>query len=98
LVSQDLHDLTSSLRRRNIPPVFGRLLAEGQRQGMVRLDVDPGFAAEFLLQAMQGLLQPSSLEHLWLGPQEVFERSMNLVFGGLLTAAGRNDYEKVPVR
>ena len=89
----DLHELILSMRRRNIPAIFGRLLAEGQRRGMVRRDLDPGFAAEFLLHAMHGLMQPVALDHLRLGPREVFEKAMNIFFGGLLTSAGRKDYE-----
>jgi AcrR family transcriptional regulator len=94
----ELHELILSMRRRNIPDIFGRLLTEGQERGMVRQDLDPGFAAEFLLHAMQGLMQPVALDHLRLGPQEVFEKAMNIFFGGLLTPAGRKDYEKFLAR
>jgi AcrR family transcriptional regulator len=90
-----LHDLVLELRRKNIPVIFGRLIEQGQLSGKVRDDIDPGFAAEFLLHAMQGLMQPQNLEHLRLAPHETFERAMNLFFGGLLTPAGRKDYEKL---
>jgi len=91
----ELHELTFAIRRQNVPYIFGRLLAEGQRMGMVRGDLNVAFAAEFLLHAMQGLLQPANLEHLGLEPREVFHQAMNLFFGGLLTPAGRKDYEKI---
>lgn len=90
-----LHELVVSLRRKNIPLIFGRLIEQGQLGGQVRDDIDPGFAAEFLLHAMQGLMQPQNLEHLRLAPHETFERAINLFFGGLLTPAGRKDYEKL---
>ncbi|MBA3848513.1 MAG: hypothetical protein C0502_00775 [Opitutus sp.] len=90
-----LHELVLELRRKNIPLIFGRLIEQGQANGKVRDDIDPGFAAEFLLHAMQGLMQPQSLDHLRLAPHETFERAMNLFFGGLLTPAGRKDYEKL---
>ncbi|MBA4135972.1 MAG: hypothetical protein C0518_01495 [Opitutus sp.] len=90
-----LHDLISDLRRKNIPYIFGRLIEQGQLSGKVRPDLDPQFAGEFLLHAMQGLMQPANLEHLRLAPHETFERAMNLFFGGLLTPAGRKDYEKL---
>src|SRR5690606_7004873 len=35
------------MRRKNIPIIFGRLLAEGQTEGFVRADVPPEFALEF---------------------------------------------------
>jgi AcrR family transcriptional regulator len=89
-----LHELVFELRRKNIPHIFGRLIEQGQLTGKVRDDVDPGFAAQFLLHAMQGLMHPQSLQHLRLAPHETFERAINLFFGGLLTPAGRKDYEK----
>ncbi len=93
-----LHDLVVSLRRKNIPHIFGRLIEEGQLSGKVRDDIDPGFAAEFLLHAMQGLMQPQNLAHLRLAPHQTFERAMNLFFGGLLTPAGRKEHEKLFAR
>lgn len=90
-----LHELTFEIRRKNIPYIFGRLIEEGQLSGRVRDDLNPAFAAEFLLHAMQGLLLPANLAQLHLAPQQVFENAMNLFFGGLLTPAGRKDYEKL---
>ncbi len=94
----ELHALLAEIRRKNIPYIFGRLLEEGQLSGMVRDDINTAFAAEFLLQAMQGLLQASTLGQLNLQPREIFENAMNLFFGGLLTPAGRKDYEKLFAR
>ena len=91
----ELHRLTEQVRRENIPFIFGRLIREGQRAGMVRAEVNPLFATEFLLHAMQGLHLPASLQRLHLAPQEVFRQAINLFFGGLLTPAGRKDYEKL---
>jgi AcrR family transcriptional regulator len=89
-----LHELTFELRRKNIPYIFGRLLEQGQLSGKVRPDLDAPFTAEFLLHAMQGIMHPATLEHLHLTPPQAFEKAMSLYFGGLLTSAGRKDYEK----
>lgn len=89
-----LHDLTFELRRKNIPYIFGRLIEQGQLTGKVRPELDAPFAAEFLLHAMQGIMHPGTLEHLRLTPPQAFEKAMSLYFGGLLTPAGRKDYEK----
>jgi hypothetical protein len=35
------------------------------------------------------------LQRLHLGPESVFENSIDLFFGGLLTPAGRKEYEKL---
>lgn len=94
----ELHELILSMRRKNIPEIFGRLLIEGQRRGMVRRDLDPRFAAEFLLHALQGLMQPTTLEQLQRTPRQVFESAMEVFFGGVLTPAGHKDYEKARQR
>jgi hypothetical protein len=60
----------------------------------VREDVDPAFAAELMLHAIQGLLNPETLERLHLTPKQAYAKTTNLLLGGLLTAAGRRDYEK----
>lgn len=82
------------LRFRNIPIVFGRLIEEGQKVGMVRSSVDPAFATEFWRHAIQGVLHPDTTERLRLRPDQVFTQALNLFCGGLLTAAGMTDYEK----
>lgn len=89
-----LHEYIYEMRRKNVPYIFGRLLEQGQLSGKVRPDLDAPFAAEFLLHAMQGIMSPASLEHLHLAPHQAFEKAMSLYFGGLLTPAGRKDYEK----
>lgn len=82
------------LRHNNIPHVFGQLVREGQAAGMIRADIDPGFAIEFWRPAIQSLMHPDTLERLKLSPDQMFTRAINLFFGGLLTPAGRKDYEK----
>jgi AcrR family transcriptional regulator len=88
-------DRLTEVREKNIPYVFGRFVEEGQIGGLVRDDLPPGFAIEFYLQAMQGLLQPATLERLQLAPREVVRHAVDLFFGGLLTPAGRKQYEKL---
>ena len=81
-------------RHRNIPHIFGRMLRQGQAAGMVRADVDPDFAVEFWRPAIQSVMHPDTLERLHLQPNQMFTKAINLFFGGLLTPAGRKDYEK----
>jgi AcrR family transcriptional regulator len=89
-----LHAKVEQLRFRNIPHVFGQLIRQGQAAGMVRADLDPDFAIEFWRAALQSLMHPDNLERLKLKPDQVFEQAITLFFGGLLTTAGRKDYEK----
>ena len=82
------------LRHHNIPHVFGQMLRQGQAAGMVRAEIDPVFAIEFWRPAIQSLMHPDTLERLQLHPDQMFTQAINLFFGGLLTPAGRKDYEK----
>ena len=94
----ELYKLTVEMRQKNIPYIFGRFIEEGQLNGKVRTDVSPVFAGEFFLQAMQGLIQPASLERLKLAPRDLLPRAIDLFFGGLLTPAGRKEHEKLFAR
>ncbi len=91
----ELHQLMAEMREKNIPYVFGRFIEEGQRAGMVRTDLDTAFAVQFFLQAMHGLIQPAAMERLHLIPREILPRAIELLFGGLLTPAGRKEHEKL---
>ena len=89
-----LYRQIEEMRHRNIPHIFGRMLKQGQAAGMVRADVEADFAIEFWRPAIQSLMHPDTLERLKLQPDQMFTKAINLFFGGLLTPAGRKDYEK----
>ena len=91
----ELYELTVEMREKNIPYIFGRFIEEGKLNGKVRDDVDAAFAVEFFLQAMQGLIQPATLDRLGLTPRDLLPRAIDLFFGGLLTPAGRKEHEKL---
>ena len=90
-----LHALLHEVRQKDIPYIFGCFVEQGQLTGMVRDDIHPVFTIHFYLHALQGLLQPASLEQLKLTPTEVYTRAIDLFFGGLLTPAGRKEHEKL---
>lgn len=89
-----IYQKIEDIRGRMIPVVFGRLIRAGIADGSVRPDVDPTFATEFWLQALRGLVQPATLERTQLTVPQTLERALHLFFAGLLTPAGRKDYEK----
>ena len=91
----EIYRQVAEMREKNIPYVFGRFIEEGQLAGMVRTDLDPGFAVAFFLSAMNGLIQPATLERLGLPPRDLVPRAIDLLFGGLLTPAGRKEHEKL---
>jgi hypothetical protein len=78
-----------------VPYVFGRFVEQGQLAGLVRTSPPAGFAIEYFLHAMQGMLHPATLDRLRLAPREVIPLAIDLFFGGLLTTAGRKQYEKL---
>jgi AcrR family transcriptional regulator len=88
-----LYQKIEEVRKKNIPYVFGRLIRTGIAEGMVRPEIDPAFAAEFWLQAIRGLVQPDILDRTQLTPRQTLEKAIHLFFNGLLTPAGRKDYE-----
>ena len=89
-----LYQKIEDLRQKNIPLVFGRLIRAGIAEGKVRPDIDPDFATEYWLQAIRGLVQPATLERIGLTLRPTLAKALNLFFSGLLTPAGRKDYEK----
>jgi AcrR family transcriptional regulator len=89
-----LYQKIEEVRQKNIPYVIGRLIRSGVAEGKVRREVDPAFAAEFWLQAIRGLVQPAVLDRTQLTPRQTLEKALHLFFHGLLTPAGRHDYEK----
>lgn len=90
-----LYQKVEDVRGTTLPYVFGRFVEEGQLGGLVRTNLPPGFAIEFFLHAMQGMMHPSTLERLKLAPRDVIATAIDLFFGGLLTPAGRKQYEKL---
>lgn len=90
-----IHDMIDELRQKNIPLVFGRLFRSGVNEGALRPEIDPDFAAQFWLQAIRGLVHPDTLAVIHLSPRQTLEKALELFTGGLLTPAGRKDYEKL---
>lgn len=89
-----IYQKLDDLRQKNIPIVFGRLIREGIAAGKVRPEIDPAFATEVWLAAIRGLVHPAVLDRTQLTPRQTLEKALNLFLGGLLTPAGRKDYEK----
>lgn len=90
-----LYAKVEEMRGKTLPYVFGRFLEEGQSAGLVRTTLPAGFAIEFFLQAMQGMMHPAMLDRLRMAPRDVIPMAIDLFFGGLLTSAGRKQYDKL---
>jgi AcrR family transcriptional regulator len=94
----EVHRRIEQLRAATLPEILGRLLAEGRTRGKIRPEADLAFATEYHLHAVQGLMQPDALLRLGLTPGELCGRATRLFLAGLLTAAGRHDYENLSFR
>src|SRR5262245_29606278 len=92
-----LYARVEQVRSATLPYVFGRFVEEGQLAGFVRPTLSPDFAITYFLHAMQGMMHPSTLERLRMAPRDVIPAAIDLFFGGLLTNAGRKQYEKLPL-
>ncbi len=90
-----IYGMLDELRQKNIPAIFGRLFRSGVSEGALRPEIDPDFAAQFWLQAIRGLVHPDTLAVTHLSPRQTLEKALELFTGGLLTPAGRKDYEKL---
>ena len=90
-----LFQMIDELRQKNIPSVFSRVFRAGLSEGALRPEVDPDFAAQFWLQAIRGLTHPEVLAVTHLSPKQTLEKALELFTGGLLTPAGRKEYEKL---
>ncbi|HVU36201.1 MAG TPA: TetR/AcrR family transcriptional regulator [Opitutaceae bacterium] len=89
-----LYQKIEDIRSKIVPLVFGRLIRMGIAEGKVRSDIDPAFATEFWLQAIRGLVQPVVLDRTQRTLAQTLKDAHDLFFAGLLTSAGRKDYEK----
>jgi AcrR family transcriptional regulator len=78
-----------TVKERNIPMLFGRLLKMGVDSGVVRPDIDVPFMIEYWLQVIKGVHQPDLLARTGLTPKEAFEKALDLFFQGVLTVEGK---------
>jgi len=93
-----LYARMESVRAEILPQVWGKLLADGAAEGLVRRDLDPSFVSEMMLATARHLLRPDSLDRLKLEPREVIDQMLTILFNGILTPAGRKAYENGPSR
>jgi AcrR family transcriptional regulator len=93
-----LYARMESVRAEILPQVWGKLLADGAAEGLIRRDLDPAFVSEMMLATARNLLRPDTLDRLKLEPREVIDQMLTILFNGILTPAGRKVYENGPSR
>ncbi len=90
----DLYQKVDDMRRKNIPVFFSKLIRSGIKEGTIRSDIDPDFAAEFWFQAIRGLMDPETMDRTQLSPKQCLEQAVQLYFKGLLTSNGHSQFSQ----
>jgi len=86
----EIWELVESRRRDIIRRYFGKLLGAGRREGTIRKDIPAEVVTAILLSAVQGIINPSTMEELDLTPKEGFSAIMTVILEGLITEKGRS--------
>src|SRR5262249_40248154 len=85
----ELFKVVESRRREVIRRYFGKLLAEGRREGLIRKDVPVPLVIEILLGAVQAIMNPPRMAELGLTPKTGFAAIITVILEGVISPKGR---------
>jgi len=85
----EMFALVETKRREMIHQYFGRLVGDGQTEGIIREDVPTELIVEILLGATQAIMNPEKLTELGLTPKDGFSGIITVIFRGVFTETGR---------
>ena len=86
----ELFRVVEGRRREVIRRHFGKVLAQGRREGLIRKDVPLRLIIEVLLGATQAVINPPMLEELDLTPTTGFTAIVSVILRGVITEKGRS--------
>lgn len=87
-VWKEIHDF----RKANAVKKFTAFINEGVEKGVFRKDIDRQLIILFYLHAMQGMINPETLNQLPYSVNQVFDAIIRIIFEGILTDGGRDEY------
>ncbi len=87
-VWEEIHDF----RKANAVKRFSVFINEGVEKGVFRKDIDKQLIILFYLHAIQGMINPETLSQLPYSANQVFDSIIRIIFEGILTEEGRNEY------
>jgi AcrR family transcriptional regulator len=87
-VWKEIHDF----RKANAVKRFTTFINEGVERGVFREDIDKQLIVLFYLHAIQGMINPEALSQLPFTANQVFDAIIRIVFEGILTEEGRQEY------
>jgi AcrR family transcriptional regulator len=85
--------IIEEFRGRMIPVYFGRILEEGVQGGFIRGDLNAPLFLRLLLNAVQGMMNPTVLTESGASPNSVLEGILGILFTGVLTPLGRKKFK-----
>jgi AcrR family transcriptional regulator len=85
----ELFKLAEKRRADLIQRHFGRVFAEGRREGLIRKDIPLKWMIEILLGATQALVNPTKLAELGLTVRGGFSAVISVILSGVLTSKGK---------
>lgn len=70
-----------------------RFMEEGMQQGFIRADINKEMAVVMYISAVHSIFSPDSLDKLQIPEHVAFWEIMKILFGGVLTPMGKEQYE-----
>jgi hypothetical protein len=85
----ELFAVVQKRRRELIQRIFGKLLEDGRKAGMIRKDVPTVMMIEMLLGAVDSVVNPAKMGELESTPKVAFNQIITIFLEGVLTGEGR---------
>lgn len=83
-----------AFRKEQINSKFSNLITLGIKIGVFRKDVNQQLVVLVYLNAIQNIIHPETLSHLPFTASEAFESIIKIIFEGILTDHGRQNFAK----
>lgn len=85
----ELFAVVQKRRRELIQRIFGQLLEDGRKSGMIRTDIPTVMMIEMLLGAVDAVVNPAKMGELESAPKVAFNQIITIFLEGVLTSKGR---------
>jgi AcrR family transcriptional regulator len=85
----ELFAVVQKRRRELIQRIFGQLLEDGRKSGMIRTDIPAVMMIEMLLGAVDAVVNPAKMGELESTPKVAFNQIITIFLEGVLTSEGR---------
>lgn len=79
-------------RRQNTIENISKLIAEGVEQGIFRKDINQNVITYAYVGAIHTMIVPEIVDQLHVPPEEMFRDIIRMLFEGILSPAGREEY------